>query len=148
MGSSVIEMLVVNVIVWHPLPRGYPLAAGFLFAPRPPKKQCTGPMRVRRFSFAAPIGILRPMFMRFPSSPGVGDVHVYDDTGHKVLFQWDGICWNRMDDTPRPAARTGPKGPRITTKTQEIVQPAEEAPAPVVDSAPETDPPAATTPSS
>jgi hypothetical protein len=69
------------------------------------------------------------MSMNFPATPGAGDVHIHtDDMGRKVLFQWDGICWNRMDDAPRPAARTGPKGPRITTKTQEIVQPAEEAP--------------------
>ena len=108
------------------------------------------------------------MSMGFPTGTAAGDVHVYtDDAGRKINFEWDGITWNRMDGTPRPAVRPGPKGPRITTsvsgggssiqsKTQEIVQPAEEAPAapppevmtPVVDSAPETDQPAATTPSS
>jgi hypothetical protein len=43
------------------------------------------------------------MSMDFPANPAVGDVHSYtDDRGRKTNFQWDGISWNRMDDTPPP----------------------------------------------
>jgi hypothetical protein len=54
------------------------------------------------------------MSMDFPANPAVGDIHVFTDaTGRKIGFQWDGICWNRLDDpSPKAAVRTGPKGPR------------------------------------
>jgi hypothetical protein len=43
--------------------------------------------------------------MNFPANPAVGDVHTYtDDLGRKTNFQWDGISWNRMDDTPSAPA--------------------------------------------
>jgi hypothetical protein len=43
------------------------------------------------------------MSMDFPANPAVGDVHTFtDDKGRKVNFEWDGITWNRTDNTPPP----------------------------------------------
>jgi hypothetical protein len=51
------------------------------------------------------------MSMGFPVNPAVGDVHTFtDDTGRKINFQWDGICWNRMDD---PSASPAPSRLRL-----------------------------------
>jgi hypothetical protein len=141
------------VFVWHLAPR-FPSRGAFLVRRGRSKNNALAPTPV--FFCGANWHSAAMSTMGFPTGTAAGDVHVYtDDAGRKINFQWDGITWNRMDDPLRPAVRTGPKGPRTTTSVggggssiQSKTQPAAPPPevtTPVVDSAPETDQPGATT---